>query len=71
MDNAFKYIADNGGLDTEDSYPYEAEDDLQCHYDPSDNGATDVGFVDIDSGDEDALQSAIATQVDIGGATTS
>lgn len=60
MDNAFTYIKSNGGIDTEVSYPYEAKDD-KCRYSPSSTGATDTGFVDVDSGDESKLKEAIAT----------
>jgi len=60
MDNAFQYIKDNGGVDTEKDYPYEAIDDT-CRFSKKTIGATDKGFVDIPSGDEDALLKAIAT----------
>merc|ERR1712142_100363 len=60
MDFAFKYIKDNKGTDTEESYPYEAMDD-DCRYHREDRGATDVGFVDIPQGNEDALKAALAT----------
>lgn len=59
MDNAFKYIKENGGIDTEDSYPYEGKND-NCRYDESKNGATVTGFVDVKSGDEDDLKKAVA-----------
>ena len=48
------------GLDTEDSYPYDAEDE-KCHFKRSDVGAKDTGFVDVTAGDEDALKEAVAT----------
>lgn len=60
MDNAFKYIKENGGIDTEESYPYEGKDD-KCRYDPASKGATDKGFTDIPSGNEAKLTEAIAT----------
>lgn len=61
MDQAFQYIKDNGGLDTEESYPYEARDD-SCRYDPLESAAEDKGFVDVSPpGDEEKLQVALAT----------
>merc|ERR1712170_38022 len=60
MDLAFRYIKDNGGIDTERSYPYEAEDE-NCHFGPRSVGATDKGFVDVTKGSEEDLQKAVAT----------
>ncbi|GAB0097150.1 Cathepsin L [Sergentomyia squamirostris] len=60
MDNAFQYIKDNGGIDTEKSYKYEGIDDT-CRYDPRNRGATDKGFVDIPQGNEKKMMQALAT----------
>lgn len=60
MDYAFQYVKENRGLDTEKSYPYEAEDD-KCRYNPRNSGATDVGFVDVPQSDEEKLKAAVAT----------
>ncbi|XP_031645069.1 cathepsin L1-like [Oncorhynchus kisutch] len=62
MDQAFEYIKSlaPGGLDTEDSYAYHAED-KKCHYKPDSLGATCTKYIDMTSGDESALQQAVAT----------
>jgi cathepsin L len=60
MDYAFEYIKVNNGIDTEPSYPYQASDH-PCRFKAADVGATDTGFVDITSKDENALQQAVAT----------
>jgi cathepsin L len=60
MDFAFQYVKENHGIDTEASYPYEAEDD-RCRFSKKTVGASDVGFVDIPAGDEEALRKAVAT----------
>ena len=60
MDNAFRYIEANGGIDTERSYPYQAHDEL-CRFREANVGATDSGYVDIPHKDERALTQAIQT----------
>lgn len=60
MDNAFLYIKMNRGIDTEDSYPYEAVDS-SCRYEASELGADDKGYVDISKGSEKQLREAVAT----------
>lgn len=59
MENAFKYIRDNAGVDTENSYPYEAHDD-RCRFKNRTVGASDKGFVEIPSEDEKRLTKAVA-----------
>ncbi|XP_065650114.1 procathepsin L isoform X2 [Hydra vulgaris] len=61
MDNAFKYISDNKGIDSEAGYPYYAKALGYCYYNQQFNVASDTGFVDIPSGDENALKVAVAT----------
>lgn len=60
MDYAFQYIKSNHGIDTEKSYPYEGKVG-KCRYTSKNTGATDSGFVDIPSGNEEKLKQAVAT----------
>jgi len=60
MDLAFQYIKANGGIDTEDSYPYLGVDE-DCHFNRTAIGAEDTGFVDIAEGSERGLKAALAT----------
>lgn len=57
---AFKYVIDNGGIDTEDSYPYQRGDHYYCRYNVQNIGATISNYVSIASGDQEALKEAVA-----------
>ncbi|XP_023233485.1 cathepsin L1-like [Centruroides sculpturatus] len=59
-DHAFEYVKNNGGIDTERSYPYEAKED-KCRFKRQNIGATCMGFVSLPPGDEEILKQAVAT----------
>ena len=54
---AFDYVRDNGGLDTEESYPYKAASET-CQFSTSSVGATVTGYVKIPQ-NESALLEAV------------
>lgn len=60
MDNAFEYVKENGGVDTEQSYPYHARAG-RCHFKKSAIGSECSGYNDIPIGNEEALKEALAT----------
>lgn len=55
---AFEYIKYNGGLDTEEAYPYTAKDGV-CKYDVNNVGAKVADSVNITAGAEDELKQAV------------
>jgi len=59
MDDAFKYIIANKGIDTEESYPYQTATTYDCRYKAANSGATITTFDDVSSGNEAALATAV------------
>jgi cathepsin L len=58
MTQAMDYIISNKGIDTESSYPYQAEDGT-CSYNPSNSGATLKSYTNVKSGSESDLQAKV------------
>jgi cathepsin L len=61
MDNAFRYVIANKGIDTESAYPYEVRQGT-CRFTVANVGASITGYKDITAGSEAALTTAIAQQ---------
>jgi hypothetical protein len=60
MDDAFKYIISNGGLDTEADYPYTARDGVCNSAKQSKHAASITGFTDVPANSETQLAAAVA-----------
>ncbi|XP_037536776.1 procathepsin L [Nematolebias whitei] len=60
MDRAFEYVMNNGGLDSELSYPYVAMDEL-CRYSSLFSAIKVAGYADIAEGSEEGLMEAVGT----------
>ncbi|XP_076888222.1 vanillin synthase-like [Bidens hawaiensis] len=56
---AYEYIMYNGGLDTEEAYPYIGEDDRDCEYSQEKAAVQVVNVVNITEGSEDELKHAV------------
>ncbi|NXX79068.1 CATS protein, partial [Urocolius indicus] len=59
MTRAFQYIIDNQGIDSDESYPYTAQNGT-CQYNASTRAATCSRYVELPFADEAALKDAVA-----------
>ncbi|XP_059688175.1 cathepsin K [Gavia stellata] len=59
MTNAFEYVRQNHGIDSEDAYPYIGQDE-SCMYNPTGKAAKCRGYREIPEGNEKALKRAVA-----------
>jgi len=62
MQDGFAWVIQNGGIESEDEYPYCTCSGNQCAFDQSQVVATFSNYQAVTSGDENALQSAAANQ---------
>ncbi|KAJ4835113.1 hypothetical protein Tsubulata_020167, partial [Turnera subulata] len=62
MDHAFEFIINNGGIDTEDDYPYKAADSTCDRMRRNAHVVTIDGYEDVPQNDEKSLQKAVAHQ---------
>ncbi|KAG9459259.1 hypothetical protein H6P81_003767 [Aristolochia fimbriata] len=62
MDYAFQWVIKNGGIDTEEDYPYQAADQT-CKWDKVSRRVVSIdGYVDVPANNENQLLQAVAKQ---------
>ncbi|XP_039080630.1 procathepsin L isoform X3 [Hyaena hyaena] len=59
IDDAFQYVKDNGGLDSEQSYPYHAQGE-SCKYKPENSVASVTDYWDIPSKENELMNTLAA-----------
>ncbi|KAL6546116.1 putative cysteine protease rd21b [Orobanche gracilis] len=62
MDYGFQFVIDNGGLDTEDDYPYRAGDGTCDNYRKNAHVVSIDSYEDVPENDEQALKKAVSHQ---------
>ncbi|CAN6482417.1 unnamed protein product [Victoria cruziana] len=62
MDYAFQFIINNGGIDSEEDYPYKARDGTCDQYRKNARVVTIDDYEDVPENDESALMKAVANQ---------
>ncbi|KAK5575163.1 hypothetical protein RB653_010419 [Dictyostelium firmibasis] len=60
VNEAFQYIIDAGGIDTEESYPFNGGERGKCNYNSSNSGASLSSYKKVISGSESSLESAVS-----------
>ncbi|XP_015683899.1 cathepsin L1-like, partial [Protobothrops mucrosquamatus] len=61
MSDAFTYVQKQGGINSEESYPYDGQDDYSCRYE-AENSVTKCSTIGVIlPGDEKGLLQAVAT----------
>nr|XP_056700051.1 procathepsin L-like [Euleptes europaea] len=58
---AFEYVRENGGINSEDAYPYLEKEGFNCRYNPQERAANCTSQVEVQRGSEAALEQAVAT----------
>lgn len=61
MNSSYQYVIENGGIDTEEAYPYKVRE-AKCQFNKNAVGATARGYTEIEAGNEEALRDAVQTK---------